>query len=39
VITAAAAAAGISPDERKAQNTIRNGLNSGARSPRMIGAT
>lgn len=38
VITAAAAEAGISPDERKAQNTIRNGLNSGARNPRTIGA-
>ena len=38
-ITAAASAAGISPDERKAQNTIRDGLNSGARNPRTIGAT
>lgn len=37
-ITAAAVAAGISPDERKAQNTIRNGLTSGARQPRTIGA-
>lgn len=37
-ITAAATAAGISPDERKAQNTIRSGLNSGARNPRTIGA-
>lgn len=37
-ITAAAAAAGISPDERKAQNTIRNGLAAGARNPRTIGA-
>lgn len=38
-ITAAAAAAGISPDERKAQSTIRNGLNTGARNPRTIGAS
>lgn len=37
-ITAAAAQAGVSPDERKAQNTIRDGLNAGMRSPRRIGA-
>ncbi|MFF8919091.1 hypothetical protein ACF08M_38800, partial [Streptomyces sp. NPDC015032] len=36
-ITEAAVAAGISPDERKAQNTIRNGLTAGARNPRTIG--
>jgi hypothetical protein len=37
-VTAAAAAAGVSPDERKAQSTIRDGLNAGMRSPRKIGA-
>ncbi|WP_405750042.1 bifunctional DNA primase/polymerase [Streptomyces sp. NBC_00012] len=37
-ITAAAAAAGISPDERKAQSTIRHGLTAGSRNPRTIGA-
>lgn len=37
-VTAAAAAAGVSPDERKAQGTIRDGLNAGMRSPRKIGA-
>ncbi|MFD8945262.1 bifunctional DNA primase/polymerase [Streptomyces californicus] len=36
-ITAAAAQAGVSPDERKAQGTIRDGLNAGMRSPRQIG--
>ncbi|MEV7125884.1 bifunctional DNA primase/polymerase [Streptomyces sp. NPDC093260] len=36
-ITAAAAQAGVSPEERKAQSTIRDGLNAGMRSPRQIG--
>lgn len=36
-ITAAAAQAGVSPEERKAQSTIRDGLSAGMRSPRQIG--
>lgn len=36
-VTAAAAQAGVSPEERKAQSTIRDGLNAGMRSPRQIG--
>ena len=35
-LTDAAAAAGISPNEAKAQDTIRRGIDAGSRSPRTI---
>jgi hypothetical protein len=37
-ITDAAAAAGVDPSERKAQDTIRRGIEAGMRHPRVIGA-
>lgn len=37
-LTQAAAAAGVDPAERKAQDTIRRGLDAGERSPRRIEA-
>jgi hypothetical protein len=37
-ITEAAAHAGVNPDERKAQDTIRRGIEAGMRQPRQIGA-
>lgn len=36
-ITGAAAAAGVDPHERKAQDTIRRGIDAGMRHPRQIG--
>lgn len=36
-ITQAAAAAGVDPQERKAQDTIRRGIEAGMRRPRVIG--
>ncbi|MFI1189392.1 hypothetical protein [Streptomyces californicus] len=37
-LTGAAQAAGVDPNEAKAQSTIRRGIEAGSRVPRRIGA-